>query len=350
MRFISLYLVLIFALSISQRIEAQTYTNTVKGRVLEYETGKPLENVNVYVSGTTWGTTTDQNGNFEIKNLPTGNHQIVASIIGYESRTKSVNLKNGIIPQLTFQLPQAHYELGTVTVSAEAPTAWQDNFKIFKKRFLGSSQFAPDCTIKNPEVINFNWTNPHHLTAQAGEPLIILNEDLGYEINCVLVSFDWDSETYQVQATVRPSFTEMNDSTGQQKVKWNYNRNLAYAGSIDNFLQAVKDNKLKQDGFQVYQDLGPLSEIPLKRLNHVWEPLAKVNNDQSSLSFSGFLRILYVLKNPDKPQISWIKLSYPTVTIDQYGYPVEPLPFEVYGYWTDMGMADMLPKYYKLQN
>jgi hypothetical protein len=325
---------------------AQTKSTVVKGRVLEYETGKPLENVNVFASGTTWGTTSNESGYFEIKNLPPGNHEIVASMIGYESQTKLVQLKSGMSVELEFKLPEAHYELEAVTVSGAVPTAWQNNYKIFEKRFLGTSQFADDCIIKNPEVINFTWTDKHHLTAKAEETLKIINKDLGYEINCVLVAFDWDAEEYHIQTSVRPSFTELKDSTGAQKKEWLYNRKIAYAGSIDNFLQAVKNNTLQADGFQVYQDLGPLSEVPLRRLNHVIGPLVNKNNNQYSLSFSGYLRVLYVLKDPENPEVSWIKLTYPTVTLDSYGYPVEALPFEVYGYWTQLGIADMLPKYY----
>jgi CarboxypepD_reg-like domain len=325
---------------------AQTKSTVVRGRVLEYSTGKPLENVNVFASGTTWGTTTNESGYFEIKNLPPGDHEIVASMIGYESQTKVVLLKSGAIVELEFKLPEAHYELEAVTVSGEAPTEWKNNYKIFEKRFLGTSQFANDCTIKNPEVINFTWTNNHHLTAKAEETLKIINKDLGYEINCVLVKFDWDAEEYHIQAAVRPSFTELKDSTGTLKKKWLYNRKIAYAGSIDNFLRAVKNNSLQTDGFQVYQDFGPLSDIPLRRLNRITDPLIKKNYNQYSLSFSGYLRVLYVLKDPGNPEVSWIKLTYPVVTLDSYGYPIEPLPFLIYGYWTQLGMADMLPKYY----
>ena len=350
MRTFLIFLLLLITLFTIPETEAQSYKNKVKGRVLEYETGKPIENANVYVSGTTWGTTTDENGNFQINNLPDGNHEIVASIIGYESRTKLAYLADSKTVELIFKLPEAHYELEAVTVSGEVPTAWENNYAIFEKRFLGNSIFAQHCEIKNPEVLNFNWISPHHLTARAEESLKIINNDLGYEIMCVLVSFDWDAETYHVQAAVRPSFTEINDSTGLLKQKWLENRKKAYEGSIDNFLQAVKENKLSEGGFQIYQDFGPLSNVPLKRLTHVWIPLVRRSNEYYALSFSGYLRVLYTLKDPDNPEVSWIRLLYPTVSLDKYGYPIETLPFEVYGYWTDQGMADMLPKYYSEGN
>ena len=162
----SFIIFLLLGLLLSFEGNAQTKeNNTVKGRVLEYETGKPLENVNVYISGTTWGTTTDQAGNFEIKNIPSGIQQIVASIIGYESRTKSLHLSNGKTYILTFQLPVTHYELEAVNVSGEVPAAWKRNYQLFEKWFLGSSEFASNCVIENPEVINFTWTNKNHLTA-----------------------------------------------------------------------------------------------------------------------------------------------------------------------------------------
>ncbi len=347
MKFILNLFFLTFFFSIAfSAAEAQTYTNTITGRVLEYSTGKPLENVNVYISGTIWGTTTDEYGNFSIPGLPSGSHEVVASMIGYEAQTISIYLKEGIAKTITFKLKDAHYELQSITISGEAPTKWKRNLEIFKKRFFGQSSFSSDCVIKNPEVINLKWINPHHLTAQADEPIIIINNALGYKISCVLVSFDWDSESLQVQATVRPSFTELKDSTGALKSKWLYNRKLAYNGSLDNFLQAVKKDSLTQNGFKVFLDIGPESGVAEKLLRHLWEPLAKKSSGQSSLSFSGFLRVLYVVKDPANPETSWIKLLYPIVTLDKYGYSVEPLPFEVYGYWAHLGIADMLPKYY----
>ena len=161
-----------------------------------------------------------------------------------------------------------------------------------------------------------------------------------------MLSFDLDPENYLIKTTTRPSFTEMNDTTGFLTEKWKNNRKIAYEGSIDNFLQAIKENKILQNGFQVYQDIGPLSEVPLSRLKHIRDLLTKSNNGQYSLTFNGYLRILYISKDPDNPEVSWIKLLYPAVTLDSYGYSVEPAPFKVYGYWTKFGVADMLPKYY----
>jgi hypothetical protein len=44
---------------------------------------------------------------------------------------------------------------------------------------------------------------------------------------------------------------------------------------------------------------------------------------------------------------SWIKLKYGKMTIDNYGYPVEDDAFIVHGYWATLGIADLLPRYFK---
>jgi outer membrane receptor for ferrienterochelin and colicins len=62
--------------------------NYVKGRVLEYETGKPVPYVNVYLSGTTLGLQLMIWGTSLLKLYPTGNYQMIASAIGYHSEIK----------------------------------------------------------------------------------------------------------------------------------------------------------------------------------------------------------------------------------------------------------------------
>lgn len=323
---------------------AQGNTGTIQGRVLEKATGAPLENVNVYVSGTTWGTATDKNGYFKIKALPAGTHEVVASIIGYESQTGVVTLREGQSYNIEFKLKEAHYELESVEVKGASPDEWNKQLEIFKRRFLGESVFASDCVIKNPEIINFKWINSHELQAEAGQPIIIINNALGYKISCELVSFLWDTKSQKIRFTVRPSFSQLVDSTGRYKEMWIKNRRDVYYGSMDNFLKAAVNSKLTESGFQVYQDDTP--SIEKKHLHHADQKLVNIIGNEYRMSFTDFLKIEYVMNDPVHPEVSWIKLVYPQVTLDKYGYPVQQLPFEVYGHWAEKGFADMLPKYY----
>ncbi|MDD3063567.1 MAG: carboxypeptidase-like regulatory domain-containing protein, partial [Massilibacteroides sp.] len=64
-------------------------TKTIKGKVVDFQ-GEPLIGVNVVLKGTTNGTITDVEGNFEISNIP-DNAVLVFSYIGHHTQEIAVN-------------------------------------------------------------------------------------------------------------------------------------------------------------------------------------------------------------------------------------------------------------------
>lgn len=61
-------------------------TGTIEGIVLDKELdNSPLPFANVFVKGTSLGTTTDFDGNFTLNNIPSGTYTIVFSFVGYET-------------------------------------------------------------------------------------------------------------------------------------------------------------------------------------------------------------------------------------------------------------------------
>ena len=65
---------------------------TISGTV-SHSLGK-ASSANVYLKGTTIGTTTDNNGSFILSNVPAGNYVIVASFVTYESDEKNLSIKS----------------------------------------------------------------------------------------------------------------------------------------------------------------------------------------------------------------------------------------------------------------
>ncbi len=55
---------------------------TVSGTVTDEDTGEPLPGVNILVQGTTFGTTSDLNGGYDLE-LPSGNRTLIFSFVGY---------------------------------------------------------------------------------------------------------------------------------------------------------------------------------------------------------------------------------------------------------------------------
>jgi len=81
------YLVLLIALISFDSV----FSQQVKGVVTSG--GSPLAYANVYIKGTQNGTSTDENGVFEINNISNGEHIIVASYTGFSTESKKINVK-----------------------------------------------------------------------------------------------------------------------------------------------------------------------------------------------------------------------------------------------------------------
>lgn len=114
----SIIILLVFTLKIATL--AQENTITIYGKVVDKLTQQPLPGANVLVVNTILGASTDLNGKFEIKNLPIGEYQIRASIIGYKSVTKTdVMVMSGFSPEVIFKLEEEAIQLEDVVVRSD---------------------------------------------------------------------------------------------------------------------------------------------------------------------------------------------------------------------------------------
>lgn len=95
--------------------------NTLKGVVLDGTSNQPLPGVNVLVTGTTTGTTTDFDGNFTLTNIKKGD-QIVFSYIGFKDETFTYDNQKTI----TIILKEDQKELKDVVVIGYGTTTKKD--------------------------------------------------------------------------------------------------------------------------------------------------------------------------------------------------------------------------------
>lgn len=92
----------------------------ISGSVVDFVTKQPLIGANILIPGTTIGAATDLNGNFRIDNVNPGTYQLRASVIGYESQTKTdVVVSPGRMTQVTFQLIAQVIEFDGVVVTSD---------------------------------------------------------------------------------------------------------------------------------------------------------------------------------------------------------------------------------------
>ena len=80
--FLNAIMVFVFCNSFAQ--------NTISGIVVDTETTQALPFVNIYIPELESGTTTNENGEFQLINIPTGTYRVVYSYLGYETKSESI--------------------------------------------------------------------------------------------------------------------------------------------------------------------------------------------------------------------------------------------------------------------
>jgi len=108
-------------LFIAGNIFAQTAS--VRGFVYDKASGEPMLFTNVYLKGTTYGTTTDGNGFYNISKIPAGKYTLTSTFLGFDTANVSIDLKPGSLINEKLYLSESTIKLKTFDVSAERQEA-----------------------------------------------------------------------------------------------------------------------------------------------------------------------------------------------------------------------------------
>lgn len=240
---------------------AQTDRFTISGTVTDKETGEPLPDVNVYLSGTQDGSATDSIGQYRFRTSRTGPHELVASIVGYKSTHQLVTLGSESSYRIDFELEENVFELDEVEVTG-SNRQWKSQYSYFETFFLGNDPFSADVIIENPEVLDFRTgSNSAELIATAREALEIRNEALGYRITAELEEARFDVTKNIGYYTIYPVFREMEAPDRRTRRLWERNREKAYRGSARHFFKSLYHDRVKTNSFHFSPSWG------LKELN-----------------------------------------------------------------------------------
>ena len=110
---------LLFFLLFSHTFFVSAQNASLKGRVVDAVSNEPLPFVNVVVSGTAKGTTTDINGNFLLNGLEPGFIRIEASYVGYKQTISSeIEVSRANINFIEIKMEQREEQIEEVTVKA----------------------------------------------------------------------------------------------------------------------------------------------------------------------------------------------------------------------------------------
>ena len=267
---------------------AQSQGNVLSGSVTDSTTGKPLAGVSVFLNSTSKGTVTHADGTF-VLSVPPGRYQMIVSAIGYETVLREISSRN-LPPALKIALHIKASELEAFTVEPYLKDGWQRYGKFFLDNFIGTTENASSCSIKNRKVLRFHfYPKSKRLSVTATDPLIIENKALGYDLEYRLESFVCDYSTNIISYFGYPLFREMATEYNATRVKWEQRRRMAYMGSLMHFMRTLYKDRLLAEGFiveheievpniekqrvkAIYQpNITKTDSIPIDTLHHFWE-------------------------------------------------------------------------------
>jgi len=96
--------------------------NFIKGVVTDADNGESVIGCNILLQGTTLGTVTDFDGNYELKNVPAGTYNIIFSFISYDKSIQKVEITKDAQITLNIKLNSSSQVIQDVVVTAQRRT------------------------------------------------------------------------------------------------------------------------------------------------------------------------------------------------------------------------------------
>lgn len=276
-------------------LSAQPQVYALSGSVTDSATGKPIPAVSVFLNGTSKGTTTHDNGTFLLTGIPAGGYQLIISAVGYATFQTAINTSD-LPSNLNVTLHSRASDLAAVTVKPDIQNGWNKWGGTFWDNFIGTTDNASSCTIKNKDVLRFHfYRKSKRLVVSTVEPLIIVNKALGYTLEFHLEAFSYDFSDGLVRFHGFLFFREMAPTyTGQQKV-WEIARQRAYLGSLRHFMRSLYQGRLSQEGF-LFLNRVKRPNTEKERVKAIYNP-AIVGTD--GISFDSLRYYRKVVREPD---------------------------------------------------
>lgn len=224
--------------------------STVSGIVTDSRSGEPMPYATVYVNGSTKGTITDNEGHFELSDIRFPS-TIVFSFVGYRTQVLDLTRNPGAL-QIKLATNDSLPEVEITDYSNR-----QMYVEYFKTMFLGDDRWGQQAVIRNEDAIMFHdygtVGNGTMFRAWAGEPVIIDQPLLGYELYVDLVDFTVRRADGKSSCDILGYFfyKPYPDAGMRKTAKYQKNRLRAYYNSNMHFLRSVFENRLAQNGYML---------------------------------------------------------------------------------------------------
>ena len=293
----------------SVSLAAQTGRH-IYGKVTLALTESPLAKVSVFVNGSAKGTATNEQGLYRITDIPPGTYELVISSVGFETIVRRFSTDE--LPlELNFQLRPKATELEPIVVEPFLEDGWKKYGKFFLENFIGTTDFARNCELKNHKVLRFRYSKKDNtLEVFADKPLIIENRALGYRIHYQLETFVQDWKNNSLVFTGYTLFKDIATDDRRLSIRRRSNRSLAYRGSLKHFVHTLYSNRVQEEGFEVLR-MVQLVNLEKQRIKQIVAEGLKRSGTSPNRNFFETANLSYdtskyyqkVLMEPDSTKI-----------------------------------------------
>jgi len=337
---------------------------TVKGRVFDAESGQPIAQTHVFISGSSHGTTTDSSGSFRLPNVQRGAARLYVSHLGYKPAARELFLPPDTTVTGTFRLEPTVLEQDAVVVTAKRDEEWFENVERFKRLFVGPSSWADRCRLVNPEVLEFETAWWGKFEVNASRPLIFINRALGYRVTYYLDEFQLKGDIIRWDGD--PVFEPLPPRDSTEAQRWAENRRTAFSGSLRHFLLSLLHNRVEEENFRIYRQPRTRAFIRSRRPGRIPTSRDRVlqlrSDGPHELDVQGRLEVVYHGARESRGYLEWselnraprdyqsseIQLNQRPVHIDAYGEIVQPYGATLYDYFAfTRRLATLVPKDYR---
>jgi outer membrane receptor for ferrienterochelin and colicins len=128
--FIILVIFFIHNVSSSSPKHVENNPKEISGKIIDADTKEGLVGVNVLIKNTNIGASSDANGRFVIKQIPSYNFEIIITLVGYKSSVHKIDVNRDDITNLLFELRPAMIEMGTVVVTGTSSLHLYENVPV----------------------------------------------------------------------------------------------------------------------------------------------------------------------------------------------------------------------------
>lgn len=223
---------------------------TFSGRVLDNASKSGVPFATVFLTGTTLGVSTDEEGYFSLQ-VPEGSYEVLTKMVGYQPNI--IRISTGDMQQEGYQifLTPAFVELESLKIEDQRDPIWYKNLAIFKQFFLGTSKNAKSSKILNQIMLRMDSdSEPHTLKVSAHDLLQIVNTNLGYRVEYLLEKFTYSQSSKSFHFSGYPQFVPDTTLSRSRAQRIEANRRKAFLGSFQHLIRSLYEGTADEEGFE----------------------------------------------------------------------------------------------------